>query len=727
MLDGIKHIYFVGIKGVAMANLAVFFKKAGKKVSGSDIEEEFITDRLLKKNKIKWSKDFNIKNLPKDIDLIVYSSANKGLQNSQIIESNKRGLKLISQAELLGLIMKEFSLRIAVSGCHGKTTTSSLLSYALNKLKAFPSYIVGVPFFTDYHIICTNIDFDHPDVYKNLNETKQAFLKFFDNKKLFLDIDNKNIKDIYTELDKKNITTYGFSENAEFRIINSKIDNEGSLFEVSGIGKFRILLYGKMNISNATSVIVVLNKLGYKSNDIQNAISQFKGAERRFELKYQESDTYLFDDYAHHPTEIEATIEAARERFKDRRILVIFQPHTFSRTKSLLKEFSEALSKADYTFLLPIFSSSRENRGDFKITTEDIINNSSKKNLLRFHNVFELLSKLQKIMRKGDIIFTMGAGNVYKLKDEIARIIKHGKWNIKEEVDLYHYLTLRTHVIAEYFIDAKTREDIICAKKFSIEKKLPIFLFGGGSNVAITRKKILGLVIKNSYIKKTVVNETEDFVDLSVSSGYPVSLLINKTIDHGLSGFEYHKGLPGTVGGAIAMNSKWTRPISYFSDSLLYAYLVDNKGHVKKVSRKYFKFTYDYSTLKDTREFVLEAVFRLKRYNPYILKKRAEEALHYRKLTQPHGISSSGCFFKNITVEEKLKLNLPTTSAGYLIDKSGLKGHAVGDFYVSKLHANFIINKGKGKRKDLLKMITDIKAKVKQRFGIELEEEVVVV
>ena len=150
MLDGIKHIFFVGIKGVAMANLAVFLKKAGKIVTGSDIDEEFITDRLLKKNKINWSKDFSLKNLPKEIDLIVYSAANKGLQNSQLIEGKKRGYKLISQAELLGLIMKEFELRIAISGCHGKTTTSSLLAYTLNKLGAYPSYIVGVPFFTDY-------------------------------------------------------------------------------------------------------------------------------------------------------------------------------------------------------------------------------------------------------------------------------------------------------------------------------------------------------------------------------------------------------------------------------------------------------------------------------------------------------------------------------------------------------------------------------------------------
>ena len=150
MLNQSKKIYIVGIKGVAMSNLAIILKKMGKEVAGSDIEEEFITDELLKKNKIAWQVGFDPKNVPANTDLIVYSAAHRGDKNPQVKEAKKRGIKIISQAELLGRIIKEFKTAIAVCGCHGKTTTSSLLSYALIKLGAKPSYLIGSSDFNGY-------------------------------------------------------------------------------------------------------------------------------------------------------------------------------------------------------------------------------------------------------------------------------------------------------------------------------------------------------------------------------------------------------------------------------------------------------------------------------------------------------------------------------------------------------------------------------------------------
>ncbi len=277
--------------------------------------------------------------------------------------------------------------------------------------------------------------------------------------------------------------------------------------------------------------------------------------------------------------------------------------------------------------------------------------------------------------------------------------------------------TLRTNSRAEFYIEAKAAEDLIRAKKISLEKKLPILIVGSGSNLAITTAEIKGIVVKNAYIEKKVVAETADHVDLSVSSGYPVGLLVNETVEAGWSGFEYHKGLPGTVGGAIYMNAKWTRPVSYFGDNLLHAYLINDRCQVITVDRKYFQFAYDFSILQKTKEILLEAVFRLPKENSAVLKKRAEEALAYRQVTQPMGVATSGCFFQNIDGK----------SAGYLIDKAGLKGYSIGDFYVSDKHANFIINKGNGKAEDLAKLVAIIKSKVKEKFGVELKEEVVVI
>ena len=761
-----KNIFFLGIKGVAMANLAVILRKMGKNVTGCDIEEEFITDKLLNDNKIDWTMGFDQDKLPKDTDLIVYSAAHGGTNNPLIVEAIKNKVNVISQAQLQGELMDQFETNIAVCGCHGKTTTSSLLVYALNSLKQRPSYLVGVPFFSGHqggdfqgkkyfvieadeygvnppidktpkfnllnpdYIIATNIDFDHPDVYKDIEETKQAFVKFFGNKKIIANIDDENLLQCINTL---KVITYGESEKADYQIINCKISEEETTFEIKNVGEFKISLFGKHNIFNATAVIVQLLEMGFKTDEIKKALIGFTGAERRFEQVYFKNNIYLFDDYAHHPAEISATISAAKSRFSNRRIIVIFQPHTYSRTKNLLKEFGESLALADISLILPIFASARENSKDFNVSSKDIVSkikDSLNKDCLYSGSNVQLINQLDRILKTGDIVFTMGAGDVYKLREQIIKLINQkskGKsqklksklksLNIEKNKNLNQFNTLRTSAVAEYFLEAKTREDLVEGKKFALKNKLPLFILAGGSNLAIVKDKIDGLVIKNSYKVIKIITETEKDVLLSVSSGYPVSLLVNETVNKGYQGFEYHKGLPGTVGGAIYMNSKWTRPVSYFGDSLEYAYLINDRGQDKKVDKKYFKFGYDYSILQKTKEILLEAVFKLKKIDPTILRERAESAFEYRKKTQPMGEKTSGCFFRNVNGK----------SAGLMIDQAGLKGIAVGDFFVSPIHANFIINRGNGQSKDLLKLVKIIKEKVREKFEVELKEEVIII
>jgi UDP-N-acetylmuramate--L-alanine ligase/UDP-N-acetylenolpyruvoylglucosamine reductase len=753
MLQQANNIFFLGIKGVAMANLAVILKKIGKNVTGCDLEEEFITDKLLKDNKIDWVVGFDPKNLPKKTDIIVYSAAHGGTNNPLIIGAVKNNINIISQAKLVGELTDQFETKIAVCGCHGKTTTSSLLVYALNKLSQRPSYLVGAPFFTGYsggdfqdkkyfvveadeygvnppvdktpkfnfinpdHIIATNIDFDHPDVYKDIEETKKVFFKFFGNKKIIANIDDPNLLRC---IDTSKAITYGESEKANYQIINCRINENESSFEIKNVGEFKISIFGKHNIHNAAAVIVQLLELGFKAGEIKKAILGFSGAERRFEKVYFKNNIYLFDDYAHHPAEIEATINAAKARFKDRRIVVIFQPHTYSRTSNLLKHFNESLSRAGIGLILPIFASAREISSQFKVSSKDIIGKSKNLNYVASND--QLINQLESILKEGDVIFTMGAGNVYKLKNEIIKIINNklqitNKLQIEKNKDLTFLNTLRSNTTAEYFLDARTREDLIEGKKFALKNKLQVFVLAGGSNLAIIKEKIKGLVIKNNYKEMKIIKEADDHVLLSVSSGYPVSLLVNETVKMGYQGFEYHRGLPGTVGGAIYMNSKWTKPLSYFGDNLESAFLVNDQGESQKVGKKYFNFAYDFSILQNTKEILLEAVFKLKKIDPTILEERARSAFEYRKQTQPMGMATSGCFFKNVDGR----------SAGQMIDQSGLKGFAVGDFFVSPIHANFIINRGHGQSKDLIKIVKIIKERVKQKFGVELHEEVIII
>ena len=300
------------------------------------------------------------------------------------------------------------------------------------------------------------------------------------------------------------------------------------------------------------------------------------------------------------------------------------------------------------------------------------------------------------------------------LKSKLETIL--GKNRIKTNFSLSPYLTLRTKTKAQYYFEAETRDDLINAKRASLHLNLPIFILGGGSNLAILKKNIPGLIVRNKYIGKKIEGNNKQIL-LTVSSGYPVTKLAKELVESGYAGFEYHLGLPGTIGGALYMNSKWTKPKIYVGDNLISAKLLDKNGKEKKVNRNYFNFAYDQSTLQKTKEILLEAVFKLSKSQPKSIKQRADFALKYRKQTQPFGVFTSGCFFKNINGK----------SAGRLIDQAGLKGKRIGKFHVSDKHANFIIHDGEGKPEDLKKLLQIIKKTVKEKFGVKLEEEVIVI
>lgn len=441
MLNNISNILIIGIKGVGMANLALILKKMGKNVSGSDVEEEFITDKWLKKNNIPVTIGFDVHNLPKQTDLVIYSAAHQGAQNPLVLKAKKRRIKVFHQAAFIAELMKQFKTTVAVAGSHGKTTTASLLAYAMIKLGAKPTYLVGSSDFNDYPagdfgsyyyfvveadeyavdppqdktpkfnflhpdiILCTNIDFDHPDVFANMDETKQAFSKFFKQGKKVIDCKRLKVENAVTDAQG---TSFTFN------------------YQGKNLGEFKLSLFGEKNALNAAGVIATLVELGFEPDQIRGAIKDFTGAKRRFEQKFSQKETFLFDDYAHHPIEIEATIKAAKERFKNRRIIVLFQSHTYSRTAAFLDEFIAKLSFADLSLVGPIFPSARENPKQFNINPLDFEKKAKEKNISNvkgFSSMEDLLIELGKNLKKGDVVFTMGAGNIYKLETDIIKLI----------------------------------------------------------------------------------------------------------------------------------------------------------------------------------------------------------------------------------------------------------------------------------------------------------------
>ncbi len=289
-----------------------------------------------------------------------------------------------------------------------------------------------------------------------------------------------------------------------------------------------------------------------------------------------------------------------------------------------------------------------------------------------------------------------------------------GNDRVQANFVLAPFTTFKMGGPAEFYFEAKTLEELVLAAKTAHKLNIKLTLLGGISNVVISDEGVKGLVVRNKYSEKEIVKEEEGFVYMKVSSGYSISALAGQTAAEGLCGLEYHLGLPGSVGGAIYMNSKWTNPLCYVGDVVDSVLLIDQSGDTRVEQKEYFKFAYDYSILHETHELVGYVIFKFSKLDASVLTTRGHEAIEYRKKTQPYGVASSGCFFQNIDGQ----------SAGKLIDDLGFKGFRVGDLEVSDIHANFIINHGKGTVSDFKKIVESIKQKALQEKGLQLHEEI---
>jgi UDP-N-acetylenolpyruvoylglucosamine reductase len=305
---------------------------------------------------------------------------------------------------------------------------------------------------------------------------------------------------------------------------------------------------------------------------------------------------------------------------------------------------------------------------------------------------------------------------------------------IRENEPMSAHTTAKVGGSVSAYIDVDKKDDLIRVVRFAIDKEIPYRVIGGGSNILFSDEGFEGLVIKNNCRHFEVMSMSGRITSQQMNikkavvyaeSGVMMNLLVRHTVENGLGGLEYHLGLPGTVGGAIYMNSNFPKRDAYVGDTLQTATLLTKTGEIKQVDKSYFKFAYDYSELQKTGEILLSAVFSLTPQDKKELWEKATEALTHRTTSQPKG-PSAGCVFRNISLSDAIIIKTPhkTTSAGYLIDKSGLKGKKIGDAMIANEHANFIINTGNATAKDFKKLISLMKKEVYDTFGVKLELEV---
>lgn len=306
---------------------------------------------------------------------------------------------------------------------------------------------------------------------------------------------------------------------------------------------------------------------------------------------------------------------------------------------------------------------------------------------------------------------------------------------LKENEPLAPFTTFKIGGPADLFYSATTQEELVSLVTEARKLNIPLFILGGGSNILIGDKGFRGLVIKNNTrdiriagMKGKLASGTKQGqVYVKAESGVLFNSLVRFVIEEGLSGLEMHLGLPGTVGGAIFMNSKWTYPEAFVGDVVYQATILTAENHVIAVPQSYFHFGYDTSSIQKSADIVLSVIFGLERGKKETLWEMANKSISYRRETQPQGVFSPGCTFQNITKAQALAGATPghTTSAGFLIDHAGLKGASVGDAQISTSHANFIINRGKATASDVLQLIEKARDQVKKQFGVTLKEEII--
>lgn len=311
-----------------------------------------------------------------------------------------------------------------------------------------------------------------------------------------------------------------------------------------------------------------------------------------------------------------------------------------------------------------------------------------------------------------------------------------GKGRITQDEPLARFTTLRVGGPAQYFFAAQTGEEVVNAVKTAVDIKIPHHILGGGSNVIISDHGLKGLVIRNESrsiqivkrlgsVKNGTTKMTQALVE--VDTGVLINALVRFTCNEGLGGLERHLGLPGTVGGALYMNSKWTNPVSYVGDVLYQAKIIDQKGNIKIVDAAYFDFGYDQSILQKTHDTVISATFLLSAEDKASLWEKAQASMEYRKTTQPMGVKTAGCTFRNISLADAMRIPTPNhiKSAGYLVDQTGMKGYQIGQMKLSDKHANFMLNLGGATAQDAKGLIDEAQKRVKEMFHVDIHPEVV--
>ena len=747
-----KRIHLIGVAGSGMSGLAGLLLALGHQVSGSDKVDTSEVRRLQSEGLIFHGLHQAFQ--AAEADIVVFSSAVKP-GNPAYDEAIKLGKPLLRRAEALAAMMAERQ-GILVAGMHGKTTTSSMVAHVLRVGGLRPSHYVGaeipilgtnahwdsagelfvaegdesdgtVALFQPKYTILLNVEEEHLDYYRDLAAIEAVFSQLLGQTQtaIFYCYDDQNA----SRLCKGRIgsVSFGMNEGADYRFGEPRQQHFQSRFEVFKrghlLGEAVLNVPGKHNASNATSVIALAMELGVDFQTAVYALESFRGARRRFEFKHQGQRFAVVDDYGHHPSEISATLATARAGHAGR-IVTVFQPHRYTRTKALRERFGCAFGHSELVVVADVYPASETIiPGVSGQTIVDALLEQGHSNAIYEPNIRRLVCRVGAALKTGDLLISLGAGNVHEVTTQLV----HDLAILEEILDLLgiegtaslyeplsKHTTLRVGGPARFWVEPQTELAFSRLVKFAAEKGLPVLVVGRGSNLLVRDGGFDGLVIHPS--SGEFVSLKVDAAASEITAGAAVGLkrLTGAASKAGIGGFEWMDGIPGAVGGSLRMNAG-AMGIETFSQ-VTSVRVLNRYGEIKELTPDQMEICY--RNVPDLQQnYVLSATFRGRESTPEIIDNLLSVSSAKRRLSQPIA-ASAGCIFKNPSKEYP---------AGKLVQELGLKNTNVGAARVSEVHGNFIVNDGGATAADVLALIDQIKACAWKELGINITTEVQVI
>ena len=742
-------IHLIGVAGSGMSGIAALLLELGHEVSGSDKASTVETDRLQRLG-LRFHQNHHADDAS-DADLIVFSSA-IAIDNPILLSARDFGKPAVRRAEVLAAIMRT-KRAILIAGMHGKTTTSAMTAHVLREAGLHPSHYVGaeIPIlgsnahwdplgeyfvaegdesdgtlrcFQPRHSLILNIEEEHLDFYVDLAAIEKAFAQLIEQTTgtLFYSADDANTARLCAQ--RKGAISYGFSENADYRGTDIELRDFASVFCVylrgQQLGEAVLNVPGRHNVQNAIGVIALANELGISFEKIAASLRKFEHARRRFEIKYASDRFLLVDDYAHHPSEIRATLKTARST-RRKRVLAMFQPHRFSRTKALCHKFGDAFDDADRVVVTDVYPASETPiPGISGQTIADEIARHGHRGV-SYQPRFEWVHRdIGNMLDAGDLILSMGAGNIHEQLSILAAdlvIAEKLKAIVGEEGDVRLYEPLSKHTTlrvggpAQFWVEPRNENAFAELIRFCRSENLPLFVIGRGSNLLVRDGGIRGVVVhpRGGDFDKIEVDSNE----ITAGVGAKLKEVAYAGKAAGIGGLEWMEGIPGAVGGGLRMNAG-AMGAQTFENVVRVSYL-DAEGNPHTKTRDELEVHYRSFPLLENN-FAVSAVFRGQPAPAEQIARKLHASQEKRRTSQPIA-KSAGCIFKN-------PQNCP---AGQLVEELGLKNSGIGKARVSEVHGNFIVNDGGATAAEMLELIEKIKTVARAQRGIELETEVQIV